>query len=84
MKSTKKHPEITKALLEQMYCEQGLLRREIAEYFGVSVKTIGNRINEYGLIKADGSPLTVTEDKHLSNGSIIYWSRRKDPHVPVK
>ena len=84
MKSTKKHPEITKALLEQMYCEQGLLRREIAEYFGVSVKTIGNRINEYGLIKADGSPLTVTEDKHLSNGSIIYWSRREDPYVPVK
>lgn len=84
MKSTKKHPEITKALLEQMYCEQGMLRREIAEYFGVSVKTIGNRINEYGLIKADASPLTVTKDKHLSNGSIIYWSRRKDPYVPVK
>jgi hypothetical protein len=84
MKSTKKHPEITKVLLEQMYCEQGLLRREIAEYFGVSVKTIGNRIQEYGLVKTEGSPLTVTKDKHLSSGSVIYWSRREDPYVPVK
>ncbi|MEZ4861226.1 MAG: HNH endonuclease signature motif containing protein [Caldilineaceae bacterium] len=84
MKPRKKHPEITKAILEQMYCEQGLLRQEIAEYFGVSVKTIGNRIREYGLVKTEGSPLTNTEDKHLPNGSIIYWSRRQDPYVPVK
>lgn len=71
MRSTKKHSEITKAVLEQLYCEQGLLRREIAEYFGVSVKTIGNRIQEYGLVKTEGSPLTITKDKHLSNGSVI-------------
>ncbi|MEW5956635.1 MAG: HNH endonuclease signature motif containing protein [Chloroflexota bacterium] len=24
-----------------------------------------------------------TEDTHLPNGSVIYWSRRKDPYVPV-
>lgn len=84
MKQRKPQVEITKAELEQMYCQQGLLRREIAEYFGVSVKTIGNRIQEYGLVKAEGNYYTNTEDKHLSNGSIIYWSRRQDPYVPVK
>lgn len=84
MKQRKPQVEITKAKLEQMYCQQGLLRREIAEYFGVSVKTIGNRIQEYGLVKAEGNYYTNTEDKHLSNGSIIYWSRRQDPYVPVK
>ena len=25
-----------------------------------------------------------TQDKHLPNGSIVYWSRRQDPCVPVK
>lgn len=84
MQQRKPQLEITKAELEQMYCKQGLRRHEIAEYFGVSVKTIGNRIKEYGLLQIEGSPLTNTEDKHLSSGSVIYWSRREDPYVPVK
>jgi ribosomal protein S27E len=25
-----------------------------------------------------------TIDEHLSNGSVIYWSRRNDPYIPVK
>lgn len=41
--------EISKTVLEQMYYEQGLKQREIAAYFGVSTKTIGNRMSEYGL-----------------------------------
>lgn len=84
MKRQKNHPEISKTVLEEMYCKQGLLRREIAEYFGVSVKTIGNRIREYGLVKTEGNYFTNTRDKRLSNGSVIYWSRRQDPYVPVK
>lgn len=84
MKRRKTHDEISKAVLEEMYCKQGLSRPEIAEYFGVSVKTIGNRIKEYGLHKLEGNYFTNTQDKHLSNGSVIYWSRRQDPDVPVK
>ena len=26
----------------------------------------------------------LTDDKKLPNGSIVYWSRREDPYVPVK
>ncbi len=84
MKQRKPHIEISKAILEQMYCKQGLLQREIAEHFGVSTKTIGNRMREYGLITTNSNLRTNIEDKHLSNGSVIYWSRRQDPYVPVK
>lgn len=84
MTRRKPNVEIPKAVLEQMYCKQGLLRREIAEHFGVSVKTIGNRLQEYGLLKTEGNLFTNTQDKYLANGSVIYWSRRQDPYVPVK
>jgi hypothetical protein len=84
MKDKKTHVKISRAVLEEMYCKQGLSRPEIAEYFGVSVKTIGNRIKEYDLLKLEGNYFTNTQDKHLSNGSVIYWSRRQDPYVPVK
>ena len=26
----------------------------------------------------------LDQDKHLGNGSVIFWSRREDPYVPVK
>lgn len=83
MKKRSNYVEIPKAVLEQMYYEQGLNQREIAEHFGVSRKTICNRMREYGL-DVEGPFYTNVRDKHLSNGSVIYWSRRQDPHVPVK
>lgn len=50
MKRRRDYIEISKDALEKMYYEQGLKQREIAEHFGVSTKTIGNRMSEYGLI----------------------------------
>ena len=50
MKRRVDYIEISKTVLEQMYYEQGLKQREIAAHFGVSTKTIGNRMSEYGLV----------------------------------
>jgi len=83
MKRRKNYVEISKAVLKELYYNQGLNQREIAERFGVSRKTIANRMNEYGLVTGDHLEMNI-HDKYLSNGSVIYWSRRQDPHVPVK
>jgi len=83
MKQRKNQIEISKEVLEELYYNQGLNQREIAQRFGVSRKTIGNRMNEYGLLTGDHLDMNI-QDKRLPNGSIVYWSRREDPYVPVK
>jgi ribosomal protein S27E len=83
MKRRKNYVEISKEVLEDLYYTQGLNQREIAERFGVSRKTIGNRMSEYSLFTGEHLDMNI-HDKHLSNGSVIYWSRRQDPSVPVK
>jgi hypothetical protein len=50
MKRRKDYVEIPKATLEQLYHEQRLKLREIAERYGVNAKTVGNRMREYGLV----------------------------------
>lgn len=49
MKKRTDYVEISKAILEELYYGQGLKQREIALQFGVSSKTIGNRMAEYGM-----------------------------------
>lgn len=49
MKKRSDYVEIPKAVLEQLYYEQGLKQREIAQRFGVSTQTIVNRMAEYGM-----------------------------------
>jgi len=49
MKKRTDYIEISKTILEELYYGQGLKQREIALQFGVSSKTIGNRMAEYGM-----------------------------------
>lgn len=49
MKKRTDYVEISRAILEELYYGQGLKQREIALQFGVSSKTIGNRMAEYGM-----------------------------------
>jgi hypothetical protein len=49
MKKRTDYIEISKTILEELYYGQGLKQREIALQFGVSAKTIGNRMAEYGM-----------------------------------
>lgn len=77
--------EISKAVLEQMYYKQGLKQREIADHFGVSTKTIGNRMSEYGLItrshddyvyidipKAELERLYIKENRTAPEIAVLY------------
>src|SRR4051812_11354668 len=50
-----KYPEITKEIVQNMYLEQKMTMRQIAEYFNCTEITIQNKIKRFGLRKKQKS-----------------------------
>lgn len=81
MKRRIDYVEISKAVLEQMYYKQGLKQREIAKHFGVSTKTVGNRMGEYGLVTRSHDDYVYIDIPKVELEQLYIQENRTTPEI---